>query len=597
MSTLRTYIGDKLVAFGAAVAQPYQRPSNYPSITEPTASEEKAVMLVRLFKPFGTGDSARNMWYVRLTSTSNNSFTVTGSDGTSQTATSGAATFVVFDYDNAASYAVDVNSAASGTSYYIEDLGNTSQADWNTLAGTTGVTYAVGDSFETAVAGSTLSDSTGTVSIYNFRHVVVTVTGTNWTRAQRVTSTPYNIAIEEVYLSMPNYSDTTEGPLNAFFQSFPNRFLAYIKFYTTFSSITNGQDWCSGLEGLIEWNCPSNFLPNNTRYYQFFQNCRNLTKVSKWDTSSGTNFTRMFNECKSIVTVPDFDFSAATDMEGVFRSAASLRVFGNLSVPSATTVKFLFQSCQSLQEVGNISAPSATIAQQMFQNATKLEKVGTLTLTSCTNFLSMFNACLTLQTIDGINLPTSGSINFGQVYRNCQLLKVAFLPPSTVSYNRFDYMVDSTFALERIEPADLTIDASSITDNNLIRYAFHYSFLEKLPNITFSTSTFTGNTDNHMFQNMRRVHEIPAYDLSAVTAILANNKLFNSSVKAVKRIKATGIACTFRIADCGLTADALDELMTNCATVSGKTMDIRYNPGTADCDTTIATNKGWTVTT
>ena len=41
MSTLRTYVGDKLVAIGDILEKPYQRPSNYPSITEPTASEEK----------------------------------------------------------------------------------------------------------------------------------------------------------------------------------------------------------------------------------------------------------------------------------------------------------------------------------------------------------------------------------------------------------------------------------------------------------------------------------------------------------------------------------------------------------------------------
>ena len=317
MSTLRTYIGDKLVALGSAVAQEYQRPSNYPSITEPTASEEKAVILMRLFKTFGTGDSARNMWYTRLRSTSNDSFTVTGSDGTSQTLTSGTNTFVVFDYDNATSYAVDVNTAASGTSYYIEDLGNTSQTDWNTLAGTTGVTYAVGDLLKTSVAGSTLSDSTGTVSIYNFRHVVVTVTGTNWYQAQTVNAVSYNTAIEEVYLSMPNYSSNTENALSSFFRTNPTRFLAYIKLYTTFSSITDAGDFFSTLEGLIEFNCPSNFLPNNTRYYQFFLNCRKLTKTSKWDTSSGTDFQRMFQHCRSLVAVPDFDFSGATTMNNL----------------------------------------------------------------------------------------------------------------------------------------------------------------------------------------------------------------------------------------------------------------------------------------
>ena len=77
-------------------------------------------------------------------SSSSAQFTITGSDGTSQTFNSGAATTVVFDYDNATSYAVDVNSATTATDYYIEDLGNTSQADWNTLAGTSGVTYEVG---------------------------------------------------------------------------------------------------------------------------------------------------------------------------------------------------------------------------------------------------------------------------------------------------------------------------------------------------------------------------------------------------------------------------------------------------------------------
>ena len=597
MSTLRTYIGDKLVAFGAAVAQPYQRPANYPSITEPTASEEKAVMLVRLFKPFGTGDSARNMWYTRLTSTSADSFSVTGSDGTSQTLTSGVATFVVFDYDNATSYAVDVNSAASGTSYYIEDLGNTSQADWNTLAGTTGVTYAVGDSFETAVAGSTLSDSTGTVSIYNFRHVVVTVTGTNWYRAQNVNTIPYNIAIEEVYVSMPNYSETTEGYLSTFINPYPKRFLAYVKLYTTFSSITNGRDFFNSAEGLIEFNCPSNFLPNNTSYYQFFHNCTNLTKVSKWDTSSGINFAHMFRQCRSLVAIPDFDFSAATNMNGAFRNMVSLKVVGNISAPNATDVAYLLVGNLSLEEVGNVSTPSATTARNMFQGSYNLKKVGTVTLSSCTNFHSLFRDCQSLKTIDGVNFPASGSVRLDQSYRNCYALEAAFFPPSTVSYSRFDYMLENTFALKRIEPADLTLNASSITDNNNIRNAFYNSFIEKLPNITFGTSTFTGGNNNSMFQYMRRVHEIPAYDLSGVTPILANNKLFVGSVIAVKRVKATGIASSFSIRNASLTADALDELMTNCATVTGKTMNIQNNPGTADCDTTIATNKGWTVTT
>ena len=40
-----------------------------------------------------------------------------------------------------------VTDIATGASYVIESLGTTSQANWNTIAGTTGVVYSVGDSF------------------------------------------------------------------------------------------------------------------------------------------------------------------------------------------------------------------------------------------------------------------------------------------------------------------------------------------------------------------------------------------------------------------------------------------------------------------
>ena len=596
MSTLRTYLGDKLVAFGAGVEKPYQRPANYPSITEPTASEEKSVMLVRVHKPFGTGDSARNFLVVRFQSSTQASTTVTGTDGTSVTCPHNQNTEIVFNYNNATSYAVDVNSAASGTSYYIEDLGNTSQADWNTLAGTTGVTYAVGDSFEAAVAGSTLSNSTGTVSIYNFRHVVVTITGTNLTHATKGDGVSRLAFVEEVYVSMPNYSGNTDNSLNFFFNPNPKYFLAYAKTYSTFPTITDAADWFSGYEGLVEFNCPANFLPNCTIVRSFFSACRLLTKISTWDTSSVTDFRSTFNSCHSLEVFPDFDYSAATQMSSAFASMTKLRVAPNLSLPSLTDATSLFNGCKSLREVGDISVPSATTVRLMFCNCDSLAKVGAITATSCTSFQQTFINCQSLEAIKSISFLSSGTILFSNVYQNCRSLKVAHFPPSSVSYSGLQYVLNNTHSLDRIEPAGLTLNASSITNNQFLKFAFSGSILADMPDITFSTSTFTGDTDNDMFKNMRRLQEIPAYDLSAMTVILANNRLIEGA-QSLRRIKATGIACTFRVRNSCLSADALDELMTNCATVSGKTMNISNNPGTADCDTTIATNKGWTVTT
>jgi len=49
-------------------------------------------------------------------------------------------------------------------------------------------------------------------------------------------------------------------------------------------------------------------------------------------------------------------------------------------------------------------------------------------------------------------------------------------------------------------------------------------------------------------------------------------------------------------ASCKLSGAALDEIYTNLATVTGKTITVSNNWGTASDTPSIATAKGWTVT-
>ena len=381
MSTLRTYVGDKLVAIGDVLEKPYQRPSNYPSITEPTASEEKIVILARIFKPFGTGNSARNEIKVLFLSSSSAQFTVTGSDGTSETFNSNSNKTVVFDYDNATSYAVDVNSATTATDYYIEDLGNTSQADWNTLAGTSNVTYEVGSYITTAVAGSTLSDSTGTVSIYNFRHVVITATGTNWTQARRF-SRPVteNISYEEIYVSLPNFASTGIDNLSFIrpYRDYGN--IRYIKWLTNLSSVTTAQSFCNGYANLIEFNCPSDFLPNVNNLSYFFSGCHSLTKASYFDTSGATNLRNFFSSAYVFSGGMKYDYSSATAMQNAFNSNRSLRIAKDLSLPNCTNVASIFNGCSGLLEAGDLYAPNAVNTYRVYSGCTNMSKIGTVTL-------------------------------------------------------------------------------------------------------------------------------------------------------------------------------------------------------------------------
>ena len=601
MSTLRTYVGDKLVAIGDILEKPYQRPSNYPSITEPTASEEKVVILARIFKPFGTGNSARNELNVYFASSSSAQFTITGSDGTSETFNSATNKTVVFDYDNATSYAVDVNSATTATDYYIEDLGNTSQADWNTLAGTSGVTYEVGSYITTAVAGSTLSDSTGTVSIYNFRHVVITATGTNWTQAKR-SSRPVteNISYEEIYVSLPNCTETNVSQLTFIRPYRVNDNIRYFKFLTTLSSITSASSFFNGYKSLVELNAPSGFLPNCTNFSFFFTGCHSLTKAPFIDMSNATNGRSAFQNCFEFSGVMKYDLSSATDVRNLYVACRSLRIAGDVSFPNATLASSLFNGCSNLVEIGDVNIPNSTTAYRLFSGCITLKKIGTVTASSATDWEQCFHSCALLRTIDNVVFPSSGTIDLYRIYYACHALKTAFVPNSAVSISDLYQAFLNTYSLEEIKPLGVTINASSITSNEKVRQIFRSSGIYRLPNITFSTNTFSG-ANNQSFADISRAKEIPAYDLSALTVPLNNNSLFfNTNVSGggeLQRIRATGIACTFTIRDNHMSADALDELMTNCATVTGKTMDLRNNPGSADCDTTIATNKGWTVTT
>ena len=602
MSTLKTYVGDKLVAIGDILEKPYQRPSNYPSIIEPTASEEKIVILMRVYKVFGTGNSARVTLHPNFTSSSSSQFTITGSDGTSKTINSGVNSTVEFNYDNATSYAVDINSAVSGTEYYIEDLGNTSQADWNTLAGTSGVTYVVGDFISAAVAGSTLSDTTGTVSIYNFRHIVVTATGTDWTLAKRSAQTiARNAAYEEIYVSLPNYSATDLTGLHFVRPAYVQKSIKYIKYLTNLSSVTTGAgSFNYNYISLVEFSCPSDFLPNATDINGFFRNCHALTKSTLFDTSHVTSAFNFFNACFAYPAALKFDLYDASDIRNLYASNRSLRIAGDLSFPNATSASQLFSGCSGLEEIGDLSIPNCTTAFRLFNVCNSLQKIGTITASSATNWNTAFNGCTVLKSIDDIVFPSTGTFDFTSTYTSCHLLKTLFVP-SGGSYSSVYQAFINTYLAEDIQPAGVTLDFSSLTNNGTELFRlFKNSGLYRLPNITFSTNTFTGNTV-HMFAGMTRLQEIPAYNFSALSVPLNNNEIFFEQniqrPSQLQRIQITGIASTFTVRYASLSAAALDELMTNCATVTGKTMDLRNNPGSSTCNTTIATNKGWTVTT
>jgi len=70
-----------------------------------------------------------------------------------------------------------------------------------------------------------------------------------------------------------------------------------------------------------------------------------------------------------------------------------------------------------------------------------------------------------------------------------------------------------------------------------------------------------------------------------------------ATCSSLSRIQAEDFNFTFSVASCKLSAVRLDEIYTNLPTVVGQTITVTGNYGTTTDDPTIATAKGWTVTT
>ena len=67
---------------------------------------------------------------------------------------------------------------------------------------------------------------------------------------------------------------------------------------------------------------------------------------------------------------------------------------------------------------------------------------------------------------------------------------------------------------------------------------------------------------------------------------------------ALNIIDVPGIAHNVDFSSChGMTKEVLDGIFESLATVSSKTIDVSGTVGASTCDTSIATNKGWSVTT
>ena len=167
------------------------------------------------------------------------------------------------------------------------------------------------------------------------------------------------------------------------------------------------------------------------------------------------------------------------------------------------------------------------------------------------------------------------------IFQNCYSLRhIPQLDTSAVT--DMSYMFYSCYSLQTIPQ----LDTSAVTDMSYMFYSC--CSLQTIPQLDTSAVT----TMSYMFYSCCSLQTIPQLDTSAVTDM---SSMFGGC-DALSSMKATGIAQNISVANCKLSATKLNEIYSNLETVTGKTIMVTGNYGTASDDPSIAIAKGWTVT-
>lgn len=294
---------------------------------------------------------------------------------------------------------------------------------------------------------------------------------------------------------------------------------------------------------------------NVTLTYGMFGGCHNLRKVPLYDLSSVTNAYNMFGGCVNLQTLPKFNLSNCTMFNYFVSGCYNLSSFPEIDFSSATDMVRTFSHTFSLQTLPNLNTSNVTTFDNCFTSS-KIERI-TLDMTSATNASHMFYSCQNLREVN-ITGGTTALTSAYRMFRSCNQLKEV----PALNFANVTNMREFVYGCQEIESIGVYNVSSNVTDAYRIVYA-----------------------------NGGLLEEIPDWNLSGAT-ILDLAFAYNYSLR---RIRATGMAVSFQVIDCNLSDTALEEIFTNCATVSSGTITITNTPGAATCNRTIATNKGWTV--
>jgi hypothetical protein len=322
------------------------------------------------------------------------------------------------------------------------------------------------------------------------------------------------------------------------------------------NNITSFDALCSDLKALTA--IPIMSVTNGITFNSLFEGCDALAEIPHLDTSAGTSFNAMFLGCSSLQTVPLLDTSQGTDFTEMFYGCGALTTVSVLDTSQGTTFNDMFGLCGSLREIPSLTLSQANTCSYMFGSCRSLVTTPPLSAPLCVDFSGMFSECTSLKTVSTID--TSSGELFSGMFEGCTNLLT--VPP---------------------------LDLSQAID---ISYIFSYCrALLTVPNLTMPVGPAIGPS---IFSSCESLVSCPPLGVGTLTDMAG----FFFGCSSVISAALIGGTVEIDYSGCtGLSAGALDAIFTSLGDgpLPGTTITISGCAGEFACDTTIATNKGWTV--
>ena len=204
---------------------------------------------------------------------------------------------------------------------------------------------------------------------------------------------------------------------------------------------------------------------------------------------------------------------------------------------------------------------NVTDMSNMFRGWSWLDEVPLFDTSNVTDMTNMFNGCSSLGSVPLFD--TSNVTDMGNMFSGCSSLgSVPLFDTSNVTTMRS--MFDGCSSLGSVP----LFDTSNVTDMR------------------------------NMFNGCSSLVEVELTDCSKVT--IATNMFGTTTAghaTSLERLTLPGMTRGFNLRNTKMGASALNDFFHSLGTASGsQTITITGAPGAAECDKTIATTKGWTIT-